>query len=244
LPTRKPDAKGRDQLVLAVEEKAGLTSRRAKHVVTEFWELMKRLIRRGEIVETPVGVFQARSGPEPQQRRHWGKRQTVYRRRPSPELRAACNAPITKESSMTDVNLQRNQLCCERCGSVYFVEAEFRQYREMSSSMPGGDLSPVTEASIRALICICGHPIPPGNLRGQSMSREDHASFHRSFEVARQYREVAQPQAIIGRLAESFAGREKYEKLAEQIAKLEAILRLRPPSPPASPEVPDEGTAS
>ncbi len=36
LPTRKPAAKGRDQLVLALAEKAGLTSRNARSVVNKF----------------------------------------------------------------------------------------------------------------------------------------------------------------------------------------------------------------
>jgi len=38
LPTRQPASQGRDQLVLALEAKAGLTSRKAKAVVNAFWK--------------------------------------------------------------------------------------------------------------------------------------------------------------------------------------------------------------
>ena len=71
LPTREPDAKGRDVLVLALEEKAGLTSRKAKQVVSAFWKVMEACIRRGEVVETPVGVFRVTSGPQPREQFGW-----------------------------------------------------------------------------------------------------------------------------------------------------------------------------
>jgi hypothetical protein len=58
-----------------------------------------------------------------------------------------------------EVNVPANQLICEKCGSTHFVEAEFRQYRQLYSATPGADFSAVTEDPIRALVCICGHPI-------------------------------------------------------------------------------------
>ena len=79
-PKRMPRARGRDQLVLAVEQRVGLTARKAREVVDQFWRLMARVIRRGEVVETPLGVFQAVAAPAPQKRERWGKDQIVYRR--------------------------------------------------------------------------------------------------------------------------------------------------------------------
>ena len=141
---------------------------------------------------------------------------------------------------MSDVNVSRGsvssrQVRCEKCGSTYFVEAQFRQYRTMPSSMPGGDLSPVTEDPIRMLVCMCGNPIPPGKLRKFSIPREQADNFDRSLNAARQFREVADPQAMMGRLSETFASREAHDRLAEQIANPAGILRdllLKPVSPP------------
>ncbi len=249
LPTREPDAKGRDVLVLALEAKAGLTSRKAKQVVSSFWKVMETCIRRGEVVETPVGVFRITRGPQPRKQFGLGRQQLLYRLpkkvvfKPSPQLLAVCDetsptAAVPKENSVPAVNVPDNQYCCEQCGSSYFVEGQFRQYRKMSSSLPGGDLSPITEVPVRALVCICGHPINPGKLRRQSIAREDHASFQKSFAAAWGYRQSRQPQAFIGRLSQDFTGRDEYQRLANQIANLEAILQARlPQSPDAS--VPD-----
>jgi hypothetical protein len=255
LPTREPDAKGRDVLVLALEEKAGLTSRKAKQVVCAFWKVMEACIRRGEVVETPVGVFRATCGPQTREQFGLGRQQLLYRRprkiafRPSLQLLEACdktksNCAVPKENSVPAVNVPNNQYCCEQCGSSYFVEGQFRRYRKMSSSLPGGDLSPVTEDPVRALVCICGHPINPGKLRRLSIAREDHASFQRSFAAAWGYRQSKQPQAIIDRLSQGFTGREEYQRLANQIANLEAILQARIPPSPQSPNasVPDTGS--
>ena len=218
LPTREPDAKGRDVLVLALEEKAGLTSRKAKQVVSAFWKVMEACIRRAEVVETPVGVFRATCGPQPRQQFVLGRQQLLlYRRlrkvafRPSRQLLEACNetsttAAVPKENSVPAVNVPNNQYCCEQCGSSYFVEGQFRRYRKISSSLPGGDLSPVTEDPVRALVCICGHPINPGKLRRRRIAREDHASFQKSFAAAWVYRQSKHPQAIIGRLSQGFTG--------------------------------------
>ena len=253
LPTREPDAKGRDVLVLALEEKAGLTSRKAKQVVSAFWKVMEACIRRAEVVETPVGVFRATCGPQPRQQFVLGRQQLLlYRRlrkvafRPSRQLLEACNetstpAAVPKENSVPAVIVPNNQCCCEQCGSSYFAEGQFRRYRKISSSLPGGDLSPVTEDPVRALVCICGHPINPGKLRRQRIAREDRASFQKSFAAAWVYRQSKHPQAIIGRLSQGFTGKEEYERLANQIANLEAILQARLPQSPQSPNesVPD-----
>jgi hypothetical protein len=93
----------------------------------------------------------------------------------------------------------KEQLCCEVCGSVEFLEAEFKQYRKLPSSLPGGDLSAITEGGIRVQICMCGNPIEPGRLR-RSIRRADRESFQKSFEGARQWVTSVRPAAIINRL--------------------------------------------
>ena len=244
LPTRQPAAQGCDQLVLALEAKAGLTSRKAKAVVNAFWKVIQAALRRGEIVKTPLGVLQVVFGPKPHKRQRWGKNQVLYRQRkkivfrPGPDLLAACNPPHPKEVPVPDVNVPggslgrtprgvpSQQLLCEKCGSSYFMEAEFRQYRKRPSSMPGGDLLTNSENDpIRMLVCMCGNPIQPGKQRRPlSISREEDANFQKSAEAARQYREVAHPQAIIGSLSQSFASKGAHDRLAGRIANLEGIL--------------------
>jgi nucleoid DNA-binding protein len=106
-PTRKPRAKGRDQLVIAVEQRTGLTARKATEVVTKFWKLMAQIIRRGENVETQLGVFKARSGKRtPQKRTRWGKEQTLYRHE-----RRIFLQPSETILADTEVQLQRRNLC-------------------------------------------------------------------------------------------------------------------------------------
>ena len=169
-PRRKPRAKGRDQLVIAVEQRAGLTARQAKHVVTEFFNVITRALRRGENVETPLGTFKTVSGPAPKQLERLGKDVTVYRRprrivfRPRVGLLDYTEEPTAREVSVPKVSVPSNQLYCEKCGSTYFVEGKFRQYQEQYASTPGAEFVAVTE-EIRALVCMCGHPIQVGKLR-------------------------------------------------------------------------------
>jgi nucleoid DNA-binding protein len=253
LPTRMPDAKGRDQFVLALE-KAGLTSRKAKAAVSTIWKSMIAALRRGEVVETPLGTFRVARGPKPRRRKRWGNQQVVNRRLwkirfvPSPELRAACaspnpDVPTPKEVSVPNVSVSRDQLYCEKCGSAYFVESNFQQQGKQYLTGPGAEVNPFGN-SIRALVCLCGQPIQCGKLRRLSTSREDYASFQKSFEAARQYRERSQPQAILARVSQSFVSREQYDRLADQITSLETILRSRTLEPPKSPDAPTPSPTS
>jgi hypothetical protein len=131
------------------------------------------------------------------------------------------------------VNIQPihpDQLQCEKCGSSYFVEGHFKQYRPQYSASPGGDLSPLSENPVRALVCVCGHPIVPGRLRSQAPG--DYKSFEKSLEAARQYRERTNPEAILRRIVELYATKSQHDELAERINKLETILNEPLPTPP------------
>ena len=188
--------------------------------MAEFFNAITRALCRGEEVETPLGVLKAVSGTRaPQTRTRWGKEQTLYRHeqridfRPSIWFPVISETSVPKENSVPDVNIPRNQLICEKYGSTHFVEAKFRQYRHRYSSTPGSELSPVTEDPIRALVCMCGHPIQLGKLRRQSISAIDWGGFQKSFESARRYRQAAEPQTIIDRISPTLVNREEYAKL-------------------------------
>ena len=80
MPERKPATRGRDQMVVALQER-GYTLRESRRLVRKFWGLMAELIRCGEVVDTPIGQFKAVTAPEPQVRRRFGKRQILFARR-------------------------------------------------------------------------------------------------------------------------------------------------------------------
>ena len=78
-------------------------------------------------------------------------------------------------------------------------------------------------------------PDPAGKAAEVSIAREQADNFEKSLNTARQFREVADPQAMMGRLSETFVSREAHDRLAEQIANPAGILRdllLKPVSPP------------
>ena len=122
---------------------------------------------------------------------------------------------------------QTQHIECLKCGSTDFMEGQFQKYYRMPSAMPGGDLYVASEGdAMRALICVCGEPVPPGHLRRQVTGNR--ASFQKSFLAARRYREEAEPQRIIETLAASFAGKQVQEDLADQIAKMEVVVAALP----------------
>jgi len=143
---------------------------------------------------------------------------------------------------MPQVNVPSNQLICEKCGSTYFVEPGFCQYQEQYASTPGAEFVAVTEDPIRALVCMCGHPIQVRKLRRLSIPARDWGGFQKSFESARRYREAAEPQTIVDRISPTLVNREEYAKLAELIANLETILRVRLPDSTPPPDGPPPST--
>jgi hypothetical protein len=126
---------------------------------------------------------------------------------------------------------QPAQLVCAKCGSNQFHEGEFRQYRQLYSATPGGDLSPVTEDPVRARICLCGEPVQ--SVKRMSDTKQSYTSFQRSLEAARQYRESTSPEAILTRIEVPFASKPQHDALAKRVANVEKILKEPPrPLPP------------
>ena len=243
-PKRKPasgDVLTLDTLVIALQG-AGLTARVSKQAVKAIFDGMIKELQDGGNVETPLGVFQFGRRPRERTLRRFGKDVKINTRskkvvfRISRELRDACNRSIPTEIPVPNVNIQPNQLQCEKCASTHFVEGHFKQYRKHFSASPGGDISPVSESPIRTLVCLCGNPILPGRLRSVALS--DYQSFHKSFEAARQYRELTNPEAILRRIAEPCASKWQHDELAERIAKMETILKKLPRPSPRQPSKP------
>jgi nucleoid DNA-binding protein len=245
-PKRKPasgDVLTLDTLVIALQE-IGLTARVAKKAVKAIFEGITNWLQDGEIAETPLGVFEFARRPAERTLVRLGRsckfntqpKRVVFR--PSPALQAACNRSIPREIPVPNVNIQPihpNQLQCEKCGSSHFVEGHFKQYRQYYSASPGAEISPITEDPVRALVCTCGHPIPPGQLRSY---RRDDTSFRKSLEAARQYRERTAPAAILRRIVGPYATRSQHDDLVERINKLGTILKEPLPPSPRQPSNP------
>jgi nucleoid DNA-binding protein len=243
-PERKPasgDVLTRETLVIALEE-IGLTAEVAKKVVTAIFEAMTSWLKDGGRVKTPLGVFSVVRRPPERTLFRLGKERKFNTKpkrvafRPSRELRDACNRSIPTEVPVPVSNVNPDHQTCEKCGSSYFVEGQFKQYRPGHSTAPGGDISSLSEYPVKALVCLCGQPVPPGPRRrfgpGES---ENSKSFRKSFEAARQYREHTGPKAILLRVAGLYASLEQHDELAERIAKLQAILNEPAPPQPSPP---------
>lgn len=212
----------RDQLVLRLQEK-GLDFRDARKVLDAILNAMIQSLRGGGNVRVPpLGTFEWKDRPQMRQRFRLGKNQTLFRqpRRvafiPTTNLQIALDrGGVIIPREVTLPQRGQAQFCCERCGSTMFTEAHFRQYRQVPASLPGGDLVSVTEGlAIRALICICGHPIRLGRMRRQVGG--DQARFEESFVAALRYR--GDPKGV----------RQRQDFLATQLSRMEAVVGAIP----------------
>ena len=119
---------------------------------------------------------------------------------------------------------QPTQMACERCGSVYFHEAEFAQYRGgMYSWGAGGGLSPFTDLPQRIWICICGEPMPDPSIR---RSGEDARSFNQCVEKAKAHRARQQPEALLQELLATLATKKELAEAQERLARIELALQV------------------
>jgi len=235
-PTRQADSGSPgtltlDRLALMLQER-NLSFRKAQEVVHVILSCMIRGLRRGEQVEVPpLGTFFLKDQPKQQRRQRFGRMQTLFRHptkvafRPSEPLRMVLATSATRMAEET-AERKDQRYTCEKCGSTMFVEGEFRRYRRMPSSMPGGDLRPMEGLAMRALICICGHPKRLEQMGGRL--RGDRASFQESFEMALRCQEKADSQVIADSQSAVFAGKEQHMALAERISWTEKIVQTLP----------------
>jgi nucleoid DNA-binding protein len=215
-------------------QKRGLEFREARKTLDAILDAMIESLRRGEEVDVqPFGTFVVEEQPKERRRTRWKKVQTLFRQRRKVVFRPGevlhfklahdRNWPEEKKVSNQQ---QQQELQCQKCGSTYLTECEFRKWHQIPSAMPGGDLLPLDGTAMPALVCACGEPVPLGPLRRQVPG--DKASFRKSLEAARSYREEAEPQRIILWLAASFARREVQKDLEDRTAKMEAIVAALP----------------
>jgi hypothetical protein len=81
------------------------------------------------------------------------------------------------------------QLCCEKCGSVYFQEAEFKEYYAgMYSATPGEELHPISGPQVPVRVCLCGHPMPR-----RAPDRDIRQRFQVSVKAALDFRSAQEP---------------------------------------------------
>ena len=238
LPTRQADSGGPgtltvDRLALMLQQR-GLTFRKAQKVVQAILNSMIRCLRRGETIDVPpLGTFFIKNQPPQRSRLRLGRLQTLFRQRtkvvfqPSERLRMvlATSATITAEET---AKRKDQRYACEKCGSTMFVEGQFRRYRQLPSSLPGGDLDSIMEGrlAMRALICICGHPARLERKRRRP--RGDQASFEKSFEMAVRHLEKADSQVITERLSGVFGEKAQQIALAERVSWMQKIVQALP----------------
>ena len=156
LPTRQADSGGPgtltlDRLALMLQQRA-LSFREAQKVVQVILSCMIRCLRRGEQVEVPpLGTFFIQNQPKQQRRERFGQWQTLFRQptkvafRPSEGLRMLLALSRFPGTDSDTPNTHDKRERCEKCGSTMFLEGEFRRYRQLPSSMPGGDLQSIME---------------------------------------------------------------------------------------------------
>jgi nucleoid DNA-binding protein len=66
--------------VVALQER-GFSFRQARKLVQVIWQVITDALRRGESVETPLGIFRVVSSPPLQTRFRRGRLQTLFRNR-------------------------------------------------------------------------------------------------------------------------------------------------------------------
>ncbi len=252
-PTREPLSGGdgkltRDQLVLKLQER-GFGFREAWRVVNAILAVMIEELQDGGkvVIENLLGKFKVVRRPPARRLVRFGREVTVNQqpKRVAFQMDRSLRGPLPSSSTSEEVLLPEaidlKQLRCERCGSLEFTEAQYKQFlADFSSSSPGGDLMSLTEQPFRTLVCLCGHPVMPGWLRtpgrrfplraARPVMEVARASFRQSFDAARRYRDtvLAQQavleQALEARLVERYASEEQYDALAERVENLERML--------------------
>jgi nucleoid DNA-binding protein len=231
-PTRDAASGGgrtltRDKLALELQ-KRGLLFREARQAVKIILQTMiEELQVGGTIEDETLGRFLVVRRRRPRQLMRFGRQVVVNQQlkrvqfQRSKSLRTALRSSPLQEIAMPQTK-NPQQLRCEKCGSLEFTEAEYRQYRqEWSGSTPGDDLQAMQNTVIRTKVCLCGEPILPG--RRASYTNLDYGSFEKSFAAALQYRDTILPQGLLRRLTERFASRAQQDRLVERITNLERL---------------------
>jgi hypothetical protein len=114
------------------------------------------------------------------------------------------------------------QLSCKKCGSVYFQEAEFREYFAGGSVDPTRELYPMPGGQVCVRVCLCGHPMPRRAPDGDTRER-----FQSSLKAALEFRSAGEPEAMRRQLDEEYANRKELSQVQAYVKELKAIVADR-----------------
>jgi hypothetical protein len=130
---------------------------------------------------------------------------------------------------------------CPSCGSTWFREETFNQYRaETYSSRAGGELEVISEMPQTLRVCLCGAPLPPnigGALHGGITPSSNMDSFGKSLRAALAYLgglsvdPVPVIQSMLGKALTEGMFAENMDALGAKVAALEARLAEAKPAP-------------
>ena len=113
---------------------------------------------------------------------------------------------------------------CDRCGSVYFQEAEFAQYRGgLYSAGVGGEISRVSDLPQPIWICLCGEPMPDPSLKRNG---PDARSFSQSVAAAKAQLARQRPEALLQELLAELAPKKELAEAQERLAIIELALKV------------------
>ena len=150
-------------------------------------------------------------------------------------LRAmAGQTPRDRQAALTE--RQAEAAVCDNCGSSWFCEVEFNQYRSGTySSAPGGDLDVINPMPMRIRVCACGKPYRPnvgGAFHGGRTPNEQMGSFAGSLEKAIAAFESNSTEASVAMVVQA-ALNQVLTPYEIRIAELEGLLqKATAPEPP------------
>jgi hypothetical protein len=145
---RKADSAGRDVLVTALQHR-GVPFRLANRAVSAVVECWKAALLRGETVSLEAGTLKVKRG-------RGGNR--VAFRPTSTEICPSEQFGFYPKSIMVPPNA--DTMICERCGSPWMAEVDFRRYAAGTYGSRVGEsyqLLPEEEKQ-SAFVCLCGYP--------------------------------------------------------------------------------------
>ena len=203
---RTPDSCGRDPLVAALQ-RYGVPFRRAGEMIAAVIGIWTAALARGEKLDLPGGRLVCRNGH--------------FTWEPQPGLFPSGSLPFLPERFVHPKS--KEQVTCERCGSQWFVEAEFCQYSAAHySQRVGGDIHAVGPPQ-STHVCLCGYPRTTRPLRPRDGASQN---FREAIVTAQKHAATeAYFQNGYQALAEAAATQADLARVQRRLDDLEALLK-------------------
>jgi len=205
---RTPDSCGRDPLVVALQ-RYGVPFRQAAKVIAAVIRIWTAALARGEAVELPGGRGAFRNGH--------------FRWKPQAGLFPSGRLPFLPERFVHPKS--NEEVTCERCGSPWFLEAEFCRYSAGSyGQRVGGDIRAVGPPQ-NTHVCLCGYPRTP-QLPGRRYD-DDGQNFRDAIAAAQKRAGAAEAyfQKECDALAEGAATQGNLARVQRRLDELEALVK-------------------